>query len=110
YLEHGALSLVRAALNEREVLLRAAPHLIRPLRFVLPVERSGRSRIALRLGLLLYDVMGRRKILPGTRSLDLITDAAGQPLKRRFQRGYEYSDCFADDARLVVANAVGAAE
>jgi glycerol-3-phosphate dehydrogenase len=110
YLEHGSLSLVRAALSEREVLLRAAPHLIRPLRFVLPVERSGRSRVVLRLGLLLYDVICRRKILPGTRSLDLITDAAGQPLKRRFQRGYEYSDCFADDARLVVANALGAAE
>jgi len=110
YLEHGALSLVRAALSEREVLLRAAPHLIRPLRFVLPVERSGRSRLVLRLGLLLYDVIGRRKILPGTRSLDLITDEAGQPLKRRLQRGYEYSDCFADDARLVVANAIGAAE
>jgi glycerol-3-phosphate dehydrogenase len=110
YLEHGALGLVRAALTEREVLLRAAPHLIRPLRFVLPVERSGRSRIALRLGLLLYDFIGRRKILPGTRSLDLISDAAGLPLKRRFQRGYEYSDCFADDARLVIANAVGAAE
>jgi glycerol-3-phosphate dehydrogenase len=110
YLEHGSLSLVRAALTEREVLLRAAPHLIRPLRFVLPVERSGRSRFLLRLGLLLYDVIGRRKILPGTRSLDLITDEAGRPLKRRFQRGYEYSDCFADDARLVVANAIGAAE
>jgi glycerol-3-phosphate dehydrogenase len=110
YLEHGSLSLVRAALSEREVLLRAAPHLIRPLRFVLPVERSGRSRFLLRLGLLLYDVIGRRKILPGTRALDLITDEAGQPLKRRFQRGYEYSDCFADDARLVVANAIGAAE
>jgi len=110
YLEHGSLSLVRAALSEREVLLRAAPHLIRPLRFVLPIDRSGRSRVVLRLGLLLYDLIGRRKILPGTRSLDLITDEAGQPLKRRFQRGYEYSDCFADDARLVVANAIGAAE
>lgn len=110
YLEHGSLSLVRTALSEREVLLRAAPHLIRPLRFVLPLEPSGRSRVVLRLGLLLYDFIGRRKILPGTRSLDLITDGAGQPLKRRFQRGYEYSDCFADDARLVVANAIGAAE
>jgi len=110
YLEHGALSLVRAALSEREVLLRAAPHLLRPLRFVLPVERSARSRLALRLGLLLYDLIGRREILPGTRSLDLIGDEAGQPLKRRFQRGYEYSDCFADDSRLVVANAIGAAE
>jgi glycerol-3-phosphate dehydrogenase len=110
YLEHGAVRLVRAALAEREVLLRMAPHLIRPLRFVLPLDGAARSAIVLRLGLLLYDLFGRREILPGTRALDLITDAAGQPLKRRFHRGYEYSDCFADDARLVVLNAVDAAE
>jgi glycerol-3-phosphate dehydrogenase len=110
YLEHGALRLVHAALSEREVLLRMAPHLIRPLRFVLPLDSARRSPIVLRLGLLVYDLIGRREILPGTRSLDLITDAAGQPLKRHFHRGYEYSDCFADDARLVVLNAVDAAE
>jgi glycerol-3-phosphate dehydrogenase len=110
YLEHGALRLVRAALNEREVLLRMAPHLIRPLRFVLPLDAAGRSPFLLRLGLLVYDLIGRREILPGTRALDLITDPAGQPLKRRFHHGYEYSDCFADDARLVVLNAVDAAE
>src|SRR5271154_2700608 len=110
YLEHGAFRLVRAALGEREVLLRMAPHLIRPLRFVLPLGPAGRSPIVLRLGLLVYDLLGRRDLLPGTRSLDLITDAAGQPLKRHFHRGYEYSDCFADDARLVVLNAVDAAE
>jgi glycerol-3-phosphate dehydrogenase len=110
YLEHGAFRLVRAALSEREVLLRMAPHLIRPLRFVLPLDASSRSAFVLRLGLLVYDLIGRREILPGTRALDLITDAAGQPLQRRFHRGYEYSDCFADDARLVVLNAVDAAE
>jgi glycerol-3-phosphate dehydrogenase len=110
YLEHGALRLVRAALGEREILLRMAPHLIRPLRFVLPLGPASRSPIVLRLGLLVYDLLGRREILPGTRSVDLITDAAGQPLKRHFHRGYEYSDCFADDARLVVLNAVDAAE
>jgi glycerol-3-phosphate dehydrogenase len=110
YLEHGALRLVRAALSEREVLLRIAPHLIRPLRFVLPLDASSRSPIVLRLGLFVYDLIGRREILPGTRALDLITDAAGQPLQRRFHHGYEYSDCFADDARLVVLNAVDAAE
>ncbi len=110
YLEHGALRLVRAALGEREVLLRMAPHLIRPLRFVLPLDTAGRSPLVLRLGLLVYDLLGRREILPGTRTLDLVTDAAGQPLKRRFHRAYEYSDCFADDARLVVLNAVDAAE
>jgi glycerol-3-phosphate dehydrogenase len=110
YLEHGALRLVHAALSEREVLLRMAPHLIRPLRFVLPLGPASRSPILLRLGLFVYDQIGRREILPGTRALDLITDAAGQPLKRHFHRGYEYSDCFADDARLVVVNAVDAAE
>jgi glycerol-3-phosphate dehydrogenase len=110
YLEHGALRLVRAALGEREVLLRMAPHLIHPLRFVLPLEGASRSPIVLRLGLLVYDLIGRREILPGTRALDLITDEAGQPLKRRFHHAYEYSDCFADDARLVVLNAVDAAE
>jgi glycerol-3-phosphate dehydrogenase len=110
YLEHGALWLVRAALKEREVLLRMAPHLIHPLRFVLPLDTAGRSPLLVRLGLLIYDHLGGRKILEGTRALDLITDAAGQPLRRHFQRGYEYSDCFADDARLVVLNALDAAE
>jgi glycerol-3-phosphate dehydrogenase len=110
YLEHGAFRLVRAALSEREVLLRMAPHLIRPLRFVLPVDAARRSPILLRLGLFVYDLIGRREILPGTRTLDFITDAAGQPLKQQFHYGYEYSDCFADDARLVVLNAVDAAE
>ena len=110
YLEHGAFRLVHAALSEREVLLRMAPHLIRPLRFVLPLGGGRRSPIVLRLGLFIYDLIGRREILPGTRSLDLITDAAGQPLERHFHRGYEYSDCFADDARLVVLNALDAAE
>src|SRR5271156_1483587 len=78
YLEHGAFRLVRAALSEREVLLRMAPHLIRPLRFVLPLDAAaGRSPFVLRLGLLVYDLIGRREILPGTRTLDLTTDAAG---------------------------------
>ncbi len=110
YLEHGALRLVRTALREREILLRMAPHLIRPLRFVLPLDPAGRSPFFLRLGLLVYDLIGRREILPGTRSLDLTTDVRGLPLKRHFHYGYEYSDCFADDARLVVLNAVDAAE
>lgn len=110
YLEHGALRLVRAALGEREVLLRMAPHLIRPLRFVLPLDARFRSAAVLRLGLFIYDMIGRREILPGTRSVDLAVDATGVPLRRHFHRGYEYSDCFADDARLVVLNAVDAAE
>src|SRR5271156_3056938 len=110
YLEHGEFRLVHAALREREVLLRAAPHLIRPLRFVLPINEARRSPMLLRLGLLLYDWIGWRKILPGTRELDLVTDEAGLPLKHRFHHAFEYSDCFADDARLVVVNAVDAAE
>ncbi len=110
YLEHGALRLVRAALSEREVLLRTAPHLIRPLRFVLPLDTASRSPIVLRLGLFLYDLIGHRTILPGTRPVDLVTGETGLPLKRRFHQGYEYSDCFADDARLVVVSAIDAAE
>jgi glycerol-3-phosphate dehydrogenase len=110
YLEHGEFGLVRAALTEREVLLRAAPHLIRPLRFVLPINKARRSALLLRLGLLLYDWIGRREILPGTRELDLKSDEAGPPLRGDFRKAYEYSDCFADDARLVVLNAVDAAE
>jgi glycerol-3-phosphate dehydrogenase len=110
YLEHGEFRLVREALREREVLLRAAPHLIRPLRFVLPLDTMRRSPLLLRLGLLVYDWIGRRKILPGTRELDLLTDEAGQPLRRTLHHAYEYSDCFADDSRLVVLSAVDAAE
>ncbi|MGB6538937.1 MAG: glycerol-3-phosphate dehydrogenase [Xanthobacteraceae bacterium] len=110
YLEQYEFRLVRAALAEREVLLRSAPHLIRPLRFVLPLNAARRSPMLVRLGLLLYDWIGRREILPGTRELDLATDPAGQPLRSIFNHAYEYSDCFADDARLVVLNAVDAAE
>ena len=110
YLEHGEFALVRAALSEREVLMRAAPHLIRPLRFVLPLNAARRSPMLLRLGLLLYDQLGRRKVLQGTRELDLMTDEAGHPLRSVFHRAYEYSDCFVDDSRLVVLNAVDAAE
>ncbi len=110
YLEHGEFRLVREALREREILLRAAPHVIRPMRFVLPIDETRRSATVLRLGLLLYDWIGWRKILPGTRDLDLVTDEAGLPLKVRFHHAFEYSDCFADDARLVVLNAVDAAE
>jgi glycerol-3-phosphate dehydrogenase len=110
YLERRQFRLVHAALREREVLLRAAPHLIRPLRFVLPINEARRSATLLRLGLLIYDWIGWRKILPGTRELDLVTDEAGLPLKSRFHHAFEYSDCFADDSRLVVLNAVDAAE
>ena len=110
YLEHYEFRLVREALREREVLLRMAPHLIRPMRFVLPIDDARRSAMLLRLGLLIYDWLSWRKILPGSRELDLVTDEAGQPLKSRFHHAFEYSDCFADDSRLVVLNAVDAAE
>lgn len=109
YLEHYEFRLVREALGEREVLMRAAPHMIRPMRFVLP-QRSGlRSGWLLRIGLFLYDHLGKRKLLPGTRDLDLRRDEAGRPLKDEYTKGYEYSDCHVPDARLVVANAVDAA-
>ena len=110
YLEHGALRLVREALSEREVLLRTAPHLIHPMRFVLPAVPGPRSPLMLRIGLLLYDWLGARKILPPSRRIDLATHLTGQPLLRKFRSGFEYSDCWADDARLVALNAVDAAE
>lgn len=110
YLEQGWLRLVREALIEREVMLRMAPHLIRPMRFVLPPEPEMRPAWMLRLGLFIYDHLGGRKILPATRTIDLANDPLGAPLKRPPERGFEYSDCFADDSRLVVLNAVDAAE
>ncbi len=105
YLEHYEFRLVREALIEREVLLQAAPHIIWPLRFVLPHHDGLRPRWMIRLGLFMYDHLGGRKILPPTRSVDLTTDETGKPLKDEFTRGYEYSDCWVEDARLVVLNA-----
>jgi glycerol-3-phosphate dehydrogenase len=110
YLEHGAVRLVREALIEREVLLRMAPHLVRPMRFVLPLHAGLRPAWMLRFGLFLYDHLGGRKLLPPTQSLDLATDPAGAPLQQRYVRAFEYSDCWVDDARLVVLNALDAAE
>src|ERR1051325_748115 len=101
YLEYYEFRLVREALMEREVLLRAAPHIIRPLRFVLPHHKGLRPAWLLRLGLLLYDHLGGRKLLPPTRTLDLSTDPAGKPLKKgEYRRAFEYSDCWVEDARL----------
>ncbi|MEX0752727.1 MAG: glycerol-3-phosphate dehydrogenase [Xanthobacteraceae bacterium] len=110
YLEHGAFRLVREALAEREVLLRTAPHVIRPMRFVLPAYPGPRSALLMRLGLFVYDHLAGRNILPATRTLDLTHHIVGQPLNRRYRYGFEYSDCCVDDARLVVLNAVDAAE
>jgi glycerol-3-phosphate dehydrogenase len=110
YLERGWLRLVRESLAEREVMLRMAPHLIRPMRFVLPAEPAMRPPWMLRIGLFVYDHLGGRKILPPTRTIDLARDPLGTPLRERGGQGFEYSDCVADDARLVVLNALDAAE
>jgi glycerol-3-phosphate dehydrogenase len=110
YLEHYEFRLVREALKEREVLWSLAPHIIRPLRFVLPHHKGLRPAWLLRIGLFLYDHLGGRKLLPGTRSIDLRLDDVGVPLKDDFKRAFEYSDCWVDDARLVVLNARDAAD
>ena len=110
YLEHYEFRLVREALREREVLWAMAPHIIRPLRFVLPHQKGLRPAWLLRLGLFLYDHLGGRRLLPGTRAVDLRRDPVGGPLKSEFTRGFEYSDCWVDDARLVVLNARDAAD
>lgn len=110
YLEHYEFRLVREALSEREVLLENAPHIIWPLRFVLPHHKDLRPAWLLRLGLFLYDHIGKRKLLPGTSTVDLRTSAVGKPLKPLFSKGFEYSDCWVNDARLVVLNALDAAE
>lgn len=110
YLEHYEFRLVREALGERELLWANAPHIIRPMRFVLPHQKGLRPRWMLRLGLFLYDHLGGRKLLPGTRTLNLANDPAGRPLKDGFGTGFEYSDCWVDDARLVVLNARDAAD
>lgn len=111
YLEHYEFRLVREALAEREVVWGIAPHIVRPLRFVLPHHRGLRPAWVLRLGLFLYDHLGGRRRLPPTRSLDLRNDPAGKPLKPgAFTMGFEYSDCWVDDARLVVLNARDAAD
>ena len=109
YLEYYEFRLVREALMEREVLWGIAPHIIWPLRFVLPVHAGLRPAWLLRTGLFLYDHIGGRKRLPATRSLDLTRDQAGTALKPEFRRGFEYSDCWVEDARLVVLNARDAA-
>jgi glycerol-3-phosphate dehydrogenase len=110
YLEHYEFGLVRKALIEREVLLRAAPHIMRPLRFVMPHDKGQRPAWMIRAGLFLYDVLARRELLPGSRGVNLKQHPAGKPLKPEFVRGFAYSDGWVDDARLVVLNAVDAAE
>lgn len=127
YLEYFEFRLVREALVEREVLLRAMPHISWPMRFVLPYSGDMRfdndtptSRLLslfmpwmkgrrpawlIRLGLFLYDHLGGRQILPATATVDLTQDITGAPLQDRFRKAYEYSDCWVEDSRLVVLNA-----
>ena len=107
YLEYYELRLVRESLIERERLLAIAPHLIRPLRFVMPMPPAGRPAWLIRLGLMLYDRLGGRSSLPGSEGLSL---RGKWGLRPEVTRGFAYSDCWVDDARLVVLNAVGARE
>jgi glycerol-3-phosphate dehydrogenase len=108
YLEFYDFRLVREALIEREILWGIAPHIIRPERFVLPHHDGLRPAWLLRIGLLLYDHLGGRRLLPATRTLNLRKDITGKPLKPLYHTGFEYSDCTVDDTRLVVLNAMDA--
>jgi glycerol-3-phosphate dehydrogenase len=109
YLEQLRFGQVRGALKEREVLLRIAPHLVEPLRFVLPHCRGMRPAALVRAGLFLYDRLAGGQSLPRSAAVDLAGDPAGRPLKPEIRRGFAYSDCRVDDARLAVLNAVDAA-
>jgi len=110
YLEYYEFRLVHEALAEREVLWAMAPHIIWPMRFVLPHHKGLRPAWFLRLGLLVYDHLGARKLLPPTKTLDLRTDPIGRPLKDGYATAFEYSDCWVDDARLVALTARDAAD
>lgn len=110
YLEYREFGLVRKALQERERLMRAAPHLIHPLRFVMPHHPQLRPAWLLRAGLFLYDHLATRELLPASAGLTLAGDPLGAPLQPNFRRGFAYSDGWVDDARLVVANALDARE
>jgi len=108
YLEYREFGLVREALKERDVLWDIAPHIVRPMRFVLPVSRAMRPHWQLRAALKLYDTIGGKSALPGSQAIELAEHRAGEPLFGNMARGFEYSDCWVDDARLVVLNAVDA--
>jgi len=110
YLEHYEFRLVRKALQEREVLLRAAPHIIRPLRFVMPHDETMRPAWLIRIGLFLYDHLSKRELLPGSETVHLDRHPAGPPLLPRYRKGFVYSDGWVDDARMVVLNALDAYE
>lgn len=110
YLENLQIKMVGEALKEREVLCRTAPHLVRPMEFVLPHDTAQRPFWMIRAGLFLYDFLALGKSLPSSRTQDLSKGDYGMPLREEFTRGFVYSDCWADDTRLVVLNVVDAAE
>ncbi len=110
YLEYKEFGLVRKALQERETLLRAAPHIMWPLRFVMPHMPNLRPAWLIRIGLFLYDHLAKRELLPGSRGIDMRRHPAGAPLVDSIKRGFVYSDGWVDDARLVVLNALDAQE
>ncbi len=110
YLEYYEFSLVRKALQEREVLLKSAPHIMWPLRFVMPHDPAMRPAWMIRMGLFLYDHLARREVLPGSTGVQLRGSPLGQPLKAQYRRGFVYSDGWVDDARLVLLNALDARE
>jgi len=110
YLEYYEFRLVREALFERERLLESAPHIIWPLRFILPYEKGIRPAWFVRLGLFLYDHIAPRKKLPGTESIKLTRHPAGQALKPGFDKAFMYSDCWVEDSRMVALNALDAFE
>lgn len=105
YLEQFEFRLVAEALREREVLLHAAPHLVHPMRFVMPHVPELRPAWMIRAGLFLYDLLARRQTLPGSRSIDLAQAPYNHGLQPALRKGYIYSDCWVDDARLVIATA-----
>jgi glycerol-3-phosphate dehydrogenase len=110
YLEYYEFKLVRKALQEREVLLRSAPHIMWPLRFVMPHDAGQRPAWMIRAGLFLYDHLARREFLPASHGVSLRKHVAGSPLKGNYRKGFVYSDGWVDDARLVVLNALDASE
>lgn len=110
YLEHYEFNMVKESLKERERQLNAAPHIVKPLRFVLPHDNNLRPYWMIKAGLFLYDILGRRKRLRRSDSVDFATDKIADPLQSKYERGFSYSDCWVDDSRLVILNAIDAYE
>ncbi len=110
YLEHYEFKLVRESLQEREILLKAAPHIIWPMRFVLPHDQKLRPYWMIKAGLKLYDFLGGKKSLPKSEALDFGSTPIADPLNDAYKRGFAYSDCWVEDSRLVVLNAMDAYE